>query len=76
MIYVLAFDPSKISTLYASQNDRPNLNFVKDSNVVGNKMTTNDQKGPFQKVVSFLTEQTLVQKLENIMRLPFLVRKD
>ena len=50
MIYDLAFDPIKIQTLYASQNDHRNLSFVKDINVVGIKMTRN---------VSFLTEQTL-----------------
>ena len=43
-IYVLAFDPIKIKTLYASQNDCQNLSFVKDINVVGKKMTRNGQK--------------------------------
>ena len=41
VIYVLAFDPIKIWTLYASQNDYRNLSFVKDINAVGNKMTRN-----------------------------------
>ena len=41
VIYVLAFDPIKINALYASQNDRQNLSFVKDINVVGNKMARN-----------------------------------
>ena len=44
MIYVLAFDPIKINALYASQNDRQNLSFVKDINVVGKKMARNGYK--------------------------------
>ena len=44
LIYVFAFDPIKIWTLYASQNDPWNLSFVKDINVVGNKMTRNGHK--------------------------------
>ena len=59
MIGILAFDPIKIWALYASQNDSWNLSFVKDIKVVGNKMTRNGRKRPFQKVVSFLTKQTL-----------------
>ena len=42
MINVLAFDPIKIYTLYASQNDSQNLSFVKDTNVVGDKLTRYD----------------------------------
>ena len=37
---------------------------MKDTNVVGNKMTRNARKLTFQKVVSFLTEQTLHALLE------------
>ena len=33
--FVVAFDPIKISTHYAPQNDRWNLSFVKDKRVVG-----------------------------------------
>jgi hypothetical protein len=39
----VAFDPIKISTHYAPQNDRWNLIIVKDIYVVAKKMTT---KGP------------------------------
>ena len=39
--FVVAFDPIKISTHYAPQNDRWNLSFVKDIYVVAKKMTTN-----------------------------------
>ena len=39
--FVVAFDPIKISTHYAPQNDRWNLSFVKDIYAVAKK---NDQK--------------------------------
>ena len=39
--FVVAFDPIKISTHYAPQNDRLNLSFVKDIYVVAKK---NDHK--------------------------------
>ena len=42
--FVVAFDPIKIHTHYAPQNDRWNLSFVKDIYVVAKKMTTNGQK--------------------------------
>ena len=42
--FVVAFDPIKISTHYAPQNDRWNLSFVKDIYVVAKKMTTNGPK--------------------------------
>ena len=42
--FVVAFDPIKISTHYAPQNDRWNLSFVKHSYVVGKKMTGNGRK--------------------------------
>ena len=42
--FVVAFDPIKISTHYAPQNDRWNLSFVKDICVVAKKMTTNCPK--------------------------------
>ena len=42
--FVVAFDPIKISTHYAPQNDRWNLSFVKDMYVVAKKMTTNGPK--------------------------------
>ena len=43
-IYVIAFDPIEIQTQQAPQNDRQNLSFVKDTNVVGNRMTRNGPK--------------------------------
>ena len=33
MLYVVTFEPMKIPTLSAPQNDRPNLIFVKDINI-------------------------------------------
>jgi hypothetical protein len=47
--YVVAFDPIKIYTHLAPQNDRLNLSFVKDIYVVAKKMARNDQKWPFLK---------------------------
>ena len=44
MIYVVAFDPIKIMTCWALQNDRQNLCFVKATNVVGEKMDGNTCK--------------------------------
>ena len=41
VIYVIAFYPIKIQTCLAPQNDRQNLSFVKDSYVLGQKMTRN-----------------------------------
>jgi hypothetical protein len=42
--HVVAFDPIKIYTHLAPQNDRLNLCFVKDIYVVAKKMARNDQK--------------------------------
>ena len=42
--FVVAFDPIKICTHYAPQNDSCNLSFVKDIYVVAKKMTTNSPK--------------------------------
>ena len=44
---VVAFDPIKIFTHKAPQNDRLNLSFVKDAYVVAKKLTTNGQKMTF-----------------------------
>ena len=41
MIYVIAFDPIKILTCWALQNDRQNLSFVKATYVGGEKMAGN-----------------------------------
>ena len=48
MIYVIGFDPIKIYTDWAHQNDRQNLIFVKAINVVVKKMARNGLK-----IVSF-----------------------
>ena len=45
--FVVAFDPIKICTNYAPQNDCWNLSFVKDIYIVAKKMTTNGPKMPF-----------------------------
>ena len=42
--YVVAFDPNKIYTHWAPQNDRMNLSIVKDIYVVAKKMTRNGWK--------------------------------
>ena len=42
--FVVAFDPIKICTNYAPQNDCWNLSFVKDIYIVAKKMTTNGPK--------------------------------
>ena len=44
MIYVIAFDPIRIQTCLAPQNDRQNPSFVKDNYVLGQKMTRNVRK--------------------------------
>ena len=44
VIYVIAFDPIKIMTCWALQNDCQNLSFVKAIYVVGRKMTRNTRK--------------------------------
>ena len=41
---IIAFNPIEIQTQQAPQNDRRNLIFVKDTNVVGNRMTRNGPK--------------------------------
>ena len=38
VIYVVVFDPIKILVVWAQQNDRQNLSFVKAINVVVKKM--------------------------------------
>ena len=41
---VITFDPIKIQTHSAPQNDRLNFSFVKDTHVVGEKMTRSGRK--------------------------------
>ena len=61
MIYVIDFDPIGIYTCLALQNDRQNLNLVKDICVVGKKMARNSCKMAKHKSCQFFSEQTLVQ---------------
>ena len=44
VFFVIAFDPIKILTCWALQNDCQNLSFVKATNVVGKKMAGNTCK--------------------------------
>ena len=44
VFYAVAFDLIKIWTHLAPQNEHQNLNFMKDTHVVGKKMTRNDRK--------------------------------
>ena len=69
MIYVFAFDPIKIWTIYASQNDRWNLSFVKDINVVGKKMSRNGHKMTISKSCIFFnqTDFTLTLKSKSLV---------
>ena len=46
VFYVVALITNKIWTSWAPQNDCQKLSFVKDINVVGEKMTRNGQKWP------------------------------
>ena len=57
MIYVLAFDPIKIKTLYASQNDHQSLIFVKYINVVGEKKIKNECKMTISKSCIFFNQR-------------------
>ena len=57
-MYVVAFDSIKIQTCQAPKNDRCNLSFVKDVNVVGDRMTRNGCKMPSSKSC-LISEQTL-----------------
>ena len=72
MIYVLAFDPIKIQTLYASQNDGRNLSFVKDSNEVGNKVTRNGGKMTISKSCIFFNQTDFITNLHDNVPLYFL----
>ena len=44
VFYAIAIEPIKLQTHSASQNDRLNLSFVKDSYVDGGKVTRNGHK--------------------------------
>ena len=67
MIYVIGFDPIKIYTDWAHQNDcqiSQNLSFVKFINVVGEKMTGNGRKCPTYSFVIFVSDHSLNQVLK------------
>ena len=51
---VITFDPIKIQTHSAPQNDRLNFSFVKDTNVDGKKLARNGQKTATYYSASFL----------------------
>ena len=59
MIYVIAFDPIKILTCWALQNDCQNLSFVKATNVVGKKCPEILVKWAFHIFVIFVSKQNL-----------------
>ena len=44
VFYLVAFDPIKLYTRLAPQNDHQHLSFVKDIYAVGEKMTRNGHK--------------------------------
>ena len=63
MIYVVAFDPIKIMTCWAPQNDCQNLSFVKATIVVGKKTDRNLKKWPTPSFVIFVSKQSLVRNV-------------
>ena len=65
MIYVLGFDPIKILTCWALQNNCQNLSFVKAINVVVKKRPEMIVQWPTPSIVRFISDQSLVSaKLE------------
>ena len=50
---VITFEPIKIQTYLAPQNDRLNLSFVKDNHVVGKKMARYGRKMAFYQLLFF-----------------------
>ena len=61
MIYVVAFDPIKILTCWALQNDGQNLSFVKTINSVVKKWLEVFVKWPTPNFVIFISKQSLQQ---------------
>ena len=49
---------------WAHQNDRQNLNFMKAINVVDEKCLEMVLKGPFSRIVRFVSDQSLI-RLDN-----------
>ena len=56
---IIDFDPIRVQTCLALQNDRQILNFVKDIYVVGKKPPEMIAKVPDAKVVLFISNQSL-----------------
>ena len=65
MIYVVAFDPIKIQTCLAPQNDWQNPSFVKDNYVNGKKLPEMVINSPTNSFVLFLSVQTLYHNSMN-----------
>jgi hypothetical protein len=63
VIYVIDFDPIVIYTCLSLQNDRQNLNFVKDTCVVGNKMARNGCKMAKRKSCQFFFQTDFKLKM-------------
>ena len=63
MIYVVAFDPIKVLTFWALQNDRQYLSFVKAINLVGKKWQKILGKWPTPGFVIFISKQSLYCEL-------------
>ena len=65
VIHVVAFDSIKIQTCWAPENDLWNLSFVKDVNVVGDRMTRNGCKMNNSKscLFNFRTDISFVEVL-------------
>ena len=61
VIYVIDFDPIRVFTCLALQNDRQNLNFVKEIFVAVKTMARNDCKMAKHRSCHFFSEQTLVR---------------
>ena len=70
MIYVVAFDPIKIMTCWALQNDCQNLSFVKATNVVGEKMAGNTCKMAMSYLCHFRFETEFMYKIKHAARQP------
>ena len=73
VIYVIDFDPIRVFTCLALQNDRQNLNFEKEIRVAVKTMARNDCKMAKHKSCQFFSEQTLVR---GIMYLDLKQNKD
>ena len=61
VFFVITFDPIKILTCSAPQNDRLNLSFVKDINLDGEKMTINSRK-------MLITRSTMKQRASDVSK--------